>query len=71
MGNVLLVIPYIKPLCRKCLIECIGNMLILTLALGILTIGLAIKSGLFPFHFWMPDTYGYSTPTSASAGLSR
>ena len=38
----------------------------LTLSLGILTIGLAIKSGLFPFHFWMPDTYGYATPTSGS-----
>ncbi len=38
----------------------------LTLSVGILTIGLAIKSGLFPFHFWMPDTYGWATPTSAS-----
>ena len=36
------------------------------LSLGILTIGLSIKSGLFPFHFWMPDTYGWSTPTSGS-----
>ena len=34
--------------------------------LEILTIGLSIKSGLFPFHFWMPDTYGWATPTSAS-----
>ncbi|MDO4614875.1 MAG: proton-conducting transporter membrane subunit [Lachnospiraceae bacterium] len=39
---------------------------VVTLATGILTIGLGIKSGLFPFHFWMPDTYGMSTPTSAS-----
>ncbi|MBP3870195.1 MAG: hypothetical protein J6E46_04385 [Faecalicoccus sp.] len=39
---------------------------ILTLALGILTIGLSIKSGLFPFHFWMPDTYGWATPASGS-----
>ena len=39
---------------------------ILILATGILTIGLAIKSGLFPFHFWMPDTYGYATPASGS-----
>ena len=38
----------------------------LILSTGILTIGLAIKSGLFPFHFWMPDTYGYATPTSGS-----
>ena len=36
------------------------------MALGVLTTGLAIKSGLFPFHFWMPDTYGYATPTSGS-----
>ena len=39
---------------------------VLTMAAGIITIGLAIKSGLFPFHFWMPDTYGRATPTSAS-----
>ena len=41
-------------------------MRILILSMGILSIGLAIKSGLFPFHYWMPDTYGWSTPTSAS-----
>ena len=39
---------------------------VLSISLGILTIGLAIKSGLFPFHYWMPDTYGRATPTSAS-----
>ena len=39
---------------------------IIALSLGVLTIGLAIKSGLFPFHFWMPDTYGWATPSSAS-----
>ncbi|MBQ9549665.1 MAG: sodium:proton antiporter [Lachnospiraceae bacterium] len=38
----------------------------LTIVLGILTIGLSIKSGLFPFHYWMPDTYGWATPTSAA-----
>ena len=36
------------------------------MATGIITIGLSIKSGLFPFHYWMPDTYGWATPTSAS-----
>lgn len=41
-------------------------MLPVTLVVGILTIGLAIKSGLFPFYFWMPDTYGWSTPTTAA-----
>lgn len=39
---------------------------VLTISTAILTIGLSIKSGLFPFHFWMPDTYGWATPTSAS-----
>ena len=38
----------------------------LTFAIGVLTIGLSIKSGLFPFYFWMPDTYGWATPTTAS-----
>ena len=28
--------------------------------------GLAIKSGLFPFHAWLPDAYGYSTVSSAA-----
>ena len=43
-----------------------GGSLNITFSLAILTIGLGIKSGLFPFHFWMPDTYGAATPTSAS-----
>ena len=43
-----------------------GSALVLTMATGILTLGLAIKSGLFPFHYWMPDTYGWATPTSAA-----
>ena len=38
----------------------------LAFSLGVMTLGLAIKSGLFPFCFWMPDTYGWSTPTTAS-----
>lgn len=37
----------------------------LTLSLGLLITGLAIKSGLFPFHFWMPDTYGTATPAAS------
>lgn len=37
----------------------------LTLSLGLLISGLAIKSGLFPFHFWMPDTYGTATPAAS------
>ncbi len=38
----------------------------LIMAVGLMCVGLAIKSGLFPFHTWMPDAYGYSTPTSSA-----
>ena len=37
--------------------------------LGIITlicVGLGIKGGMFPFYFWMPDTYGNALPGSAS-----
>ncbi len=37
----------------------------LTVALGLIVSGLAIKSGLFPFHWWMPDTYGTATPAAS------
>ena len=37
--------------------------------LVLMSVGLAIKSGLYPFHSWMPDAYGFST-ASASAILS-
>ena len=43
-----------------------GTLPVIGVAAGILTIGLSIKSGLFPFHYWMPDTYGWSTPTAAA-----
>lgn len=33
---------------------------------GIMTIGLAIKSALYPCHAWLPDAYGYSTVSSAA-----
>lgn len=47
-----------------------GNMdPLVTITFALVTIGLAIKSGLFPFHFWMPDTYGSST-TAAKGVLS-
>ena len=39
------------------------------IVLVLMSVGLAIKSGLYPFHSWMPDAYGYST-ASASAVLS-
>ena len=41
----------------------------LLVILAVISVGLAIKSGLFPFHSWIPHTYGYATPT-ASAVLS-
>lgn len=38
----------------------------LLVSLAMIVLGLGIKSGLCPFHLWMPDTYGYSTPSSAA-----
>ena len=46
-----------------------GGATTVTFSLAILTIGLGIKSGLFPFHFWMPDTYGTATPHPLRARL--
>lgn len=43
-----------------------GGKLPLTFAMTIMTIGLGIKSGLFPSYFWMPDTYGNATPSGAA-----
>jgi multicomponent Na+:H+ antiporter subunit D len=34
--------------------------------IGLIVVGLAIKSALFPFHAWLPDAYGYSTASSAA-----
>ena len=36
------------------------------ITIGIITVGLAIKSALFPFHSWLPDAYGYSTVSSGA-----
>ena len=38
----------------------------LLVSLGLISVGLAIKSALFPFHSWLPDAYGYSTVSSAA-----
>ena len=38
----------------------------LTVVVALISIGLSIKSALFPFHTWVPDAYAYSTPTSAA-----
>lgn len=32
----------------------------------LMSIGIAIKSALYPFHAWLPDAYGYSTVSSAA-----
>lgn len=41
----------------------------ITVIMGLFFVGLGIKSALYPFHTWLADAYGYSTPT-ASAVLS-
>ena len=38
----------------------------LTVSVALITSGLAIKGALFPFHTWVPDAYGSSTPASAA-----
>lgn len=35
-------------------------------SIGMVCVGLAIKSALYPFHTWLPDAYGYSTVSSAA-----
>ena len=41
----------------------------ITVIIGLFIAGIAIKCGIFPFHMWLPDAYGYST-SAASAILS-
>ena len=38
----------------------------LNVVVALISVGLCVKSALFPFHTWVPDAYGYSTPTSAA-----
>lgn len=38
----------------------------LTVVIGLVCIGLAIKSALYPFSSWLPDAYGYSTASSSA-----
>ena len=37
----------------------------LIVAIVLISVGICIKSALFPFHAWLPDAYGYSTVSSA------
>lgn len=41
----------------------------LTLILGMMVVGLSVKSALYPFHTWLPDAHGSAT-TASSAILS-
>ncbi|MCR5829405.1 MAG: sodium:proton antiporter [Lachnospiraceae bacterium] len=38
----------------------------LTVITALMTVGLSIKSGLFPFHLWIPDAYSRSVAPSSS-----
>ncbi len=38
----------------------------LLVSMVLISVGLAIKSALYPFHAWLPDAYGYSTLSSAA-----
>ena len=38
----------------------------LNVVIALISVGLCVKSALFPFHTWVADAYGYSTPTSAA-----
>ncbi len=40
-----------------------------TVIMGLMTMGMCLKSALFPFHTWLPDAHGTAT-TSSSAILS-
>lgn len=36
----------------------------MTVILALITVGLCVKSALFPFHTWVPDAYANGTPSS-------
>lgn len=38
----------------------------LLMVIGLITVGLSIKSGLYPFHLWIPDAYSNSIPSSSA-----
>jgi len=38
----------------------------LIVIIGLMTVGLCIKSGLYPFHLWIPDAYSNSLPSSSA-----
>ncbi len=38
----------------------------LTAVIGLISVALAIKSALYPFHSWLPEAYGYATASSSA-----
>ncbi len=38
----------------------------LLVTITLISVGLAIKSAMWPFHSWLPDAYGYSTVSSSA-----
>lgn len=38
----------------------------LIVIIGLMTVGLAVKSALFPFHTWVPDAYSNAIPSSGA-----
>ena len=38
----------------------------LTVVIGFFSVGLAVKSALFPFHSWLPDAHGSATASSSA-----
>ena len=48
------------------LVATVSYRLPLLVIMAVISVGLAIKSGLYPFHYWIPDTYGYATPTGSA-----
>ncbi len=38
----------------------------LTVVIGLMSVALAIKSALYPFHSWLPEAYGYATASSSA-----
>lgn len=46
-----------------------ANQVATMLAMGLMLLGFAIKSAIFPLHFWLPEAHS-SAPTPASAVLS-
>ena len=48
------------------LIETKSYIMPLTVSLALITTGLAVKSALYPFAFWLPDAHGSSTNASSA-----